>query len=299
MYCKQLKDRIINYYLKTQCSMNTIINIFQVSKTTVYRWLQNINTPTKQNTISKKSKFSIHSKLLIDIINSNCLLTLKEIKTKLNINIHQTTVWRWLKKLNYTMKKVRRITLTDKNTPEIKQQFKKNIKQLNPKDMLFLDEVGFQIEMYKSKGWSLKGLRCIYKGKIKGHKNITGVFTISTTNIVNYKLYKRGVNSDIFVSYLKDSNIKNKTLVMDNYRVHHTKDVKNVLKNNNISVLYTPPYSPELNPIEEMFSWFKRRLRLKTIVTEKQLHYEIEQLTKEINSNENNHLLKYYQHAYN
>lgn len=217
----------------------------------------------------------------------------------LNIKEHLSTIWRWITKLNFTMKKVRKITTTDKNTPQIKKQFKEKVKEANIKDVLFLDETGFQLQMHKTRGWSVKGQRCIYEGKIKGHKHITGVFTISTKKIVSYQLYNRGVNNDIFIKYLKDSNIKNKTLIMDNLRVHHTKDVKAVLNDNKVNVIFTPPYSPELNPIEEMFSWIKRKLRLKNIVTEKELKTELEQLTKEINSKKNTHLLKYYQHAYN
>ena len=46
-------------------------------------------------------------------------------------------------------------------------------------------------------------------------------------------------------------------VIMDNLSVHHAREVKDLLKQAGILVLYLPPYSPDLNPIEEMFSYVK------------------------------------------
>jgi transposase len=50
-------------------------------------------------------------------------------------------------------------------------------------------------------------------------------------------------------------------LVMDNLRVHHIKEVKERADKAEIKLLYLPPYSPELNPIEEAWSIIKRIFR--------------------------------------
>ncbi len=47
---------------------------------------------------------------------------------------------------------------------------------------------------------------------------------------------------------------------MDNVRFHKTKEVTEYIINNN-SVLYIPPYSPQFNPIEEVFSQLKSYLK--------------------------------------
>lgn len=46
-------------------------------------------------------------------------------------------------------------------------------------------------------------------------------------------------------------------LVMDNCRIHHNETLQDVLNENGIMLLYLPPYSPDLNPIEESFSTCK------------------------------------------
>ncbi|MCC8077649.1 MAG: transposase [Oscillospiraceae bacterium] len=48
---------------------------------------------------------------------------------------------------------------------------------------------------------------------------------------------------------------------MDNLRSHHLKEAEELLRQNDITLLYLPPYSPDLNPIEKMWSKMKSCLR--------------------------------------
>lgn len=50
-------------------------------------------------------------------------------------------------------------------------------------------------------------------------------------------------------------------VVMDNMRSHHTQAVKDLLEQAGVQYLYLPPYSPDLNPIEKMWSNLKAFLR--------------------------------------
>lgn len=50
-------------------------------------------------------------------------------------------------------------------------------------------------------------------------------------------------------------------VVMDNMRTHHSKAVKKVIDELKINVIYLPPYSPDFNPIENMWSKIKAILR--------------------------------------
>ena len=50
-------------------------------------------------------------------------------------------------------------------------------------------------------------------------------------------------------------------LIMDNCSVHHVNEVREVLQQAGILVLFLPPYSPDLNPLEEAFSYVKQYLR--------------------------------------
>lgn len=50
-------------------------------------------------------------------------------------------------------------------------------------------------------------------------------------------------------------------LVMDNCSIHHVQPVLDTVKQMGILVLFLPPYSPDMNPIEEMFSYIKYYLK--------------------------------------
>jgi len=44
---------------------------------------------------------------------------------------------------------------------------------------------------------------------------------------------------------------RNSVLVMDNASIHHTKRIQQMCNNAGVKLVYLPPYSPNLNPIEE------------------------------------------------
>ena len=50
-------------------------------------------------------------------------------------------------------------------------------------------------------------------------------------------------------------------IIMDNLTVHHTEEIEDIFRQVGILVLFLPPYCPDLNPAEEMFSYIKNYLR--------------------------------------
>ena len=86
-----------------------------------------------------------------------------------------------------------------------------------------------------------------------------------------YTTYSGGTTGDIFVDYLENHLIptleKGDIVIMDNMRSHHVKKVAEVLEKAGIELLYLPPYSPDFNPIEKMWSKIKSVLRNNAIET--------------------------------
>lgn len=54
---------------------------------------------------------------------------------------------------------------------------------------------------------------------------------------------------------------RDSVIIMDNMRSHHAKNVKLILEQSGFRYLYLPPYSPDLNPIEKLWSKVKAFLR--------------------------------------
>lgn len=73
------------------------------------------------------------------------------------------------------------------------------------------------------------------------------------------------MNGEIFVAYvtqfLAPTLSPGDIVIMDNLPAHKVKGVAEAIEARGASVRYLPPYSPDLNPIEQMFSKFKALLR--------------------------------------
>jgi transposase len=81
------------------------------------------------------------------------------------------------------------------------------------------------------------------------------------------------VNKDKFCDYLKDLRERigkrSAAIALDNLRVHHSKQVVEVARQLDFDLIFTPPYSPNLNSIEFVFSKVKnifRRLKTENVV---------------------------------
>ena len=119
---------------------------------------------------------------------------------------------------------------------------------------------------------------------------------ISRHRIVDWKLYSSGTTTEIMNEFVSNLNCKG-TIIMDNLRSHHSKIVKNTLHQKGLKALFTLPYSPELNPIEEVFSLFKRAVRNNFVTSLEQLKKIITETIFKINTTID--LNKFYHHAFN
>lgn len=78
-------------------------------------------------------------------------------------------------------------------------------------------------------------------------------------------------------------------LILDNYSTHRSKFIQEVAKILNITLIYLPPYSPHLNPIEQIWRILKRKLKQYKLESEEFLNNKIIQIYDEIINN--NHVI--------
>jgi transposase len=131
--------------------------------------------------------------------------------------------------------------------------------------MVFLDESGVNINMTRHYGRSLSSERAVDHTPLNTPQTTTILSSIRLSGEKAYTTYQGGTTGAQFVSYLEKTLIptlhKGDIVVMDNLRSHHIKKVTELLWQNHIECLYLPPYSPDLNPIEKMWSKMKSILR--------------------------------------
>ena len=82
---------------------------------------------------------------------------------------------------------------------------------------------------------------------------------------------------------------------MDNVSFHKSKRIKDLIEGSNNKILFIPPYSPDFNPIEEVFSELKSFI--KKHITPTTMNKDIHVLLKKF-SNKQINLEGYYKHAF-
>jgi transposase len=141
---------------------------------------------------------------------------------------------------------------------------------------VFLDESGAQTSMTRTRGRAPRGQRVVAKvpgGHWKivtmiGAVRISGPF--ATASIVG------ATDSDVFRTYVREVLTPQlrpgDVVVMDNLAPHKAAGVREAIAAIGAELRYLPPYSPDFNPIENMWSKVKGRLRSLATRTVESLH---------------------------
>lgn len=131
---------------------------------------------------------------------------------------------------------------------------------------MFLDETSAYLGLSRSYGRA-PTTRRVVDGAPKGKKERVSLLAAVTSRGLHGThslIHPQNVNKASFLSYLKTllPNLKaGSVLVLDNWRVHHGPDVRDLVAKYKCSLLYLPAYSPDFNPIELLFSKIKASIK--------------------------------------
>jgi transposase len=138
-----------------------------------------------------------------------------------------------------------------------------------------LDESTFKLEPYFIKGWFKVGSRPTKKYALNKSQKIH-VFGAISSKRRFVKLSER-INSKKFLAFVKrlKKNIRKLRIVIDNGKWHLTKEVLSFIEDEKIVMIRIPPYSPEVNPIEQYWKNNKGYLATKAYFDKKGLVREV------------------------
>lgn len=264
MYPKEMQIIVQNFYEKNNYSMREVANIFNISKSSIHRW---INVSNKK--VIKKINYEEKIKQIIKSeIKRDCFVTIKNlteiIKKKLNIKISQTGVYVHTIKNGFSFKKIaKRIYNNLENIKNRTKEFIKIVKKMKLSEIVCIDESGIFSNMCNNFGWSKKGTKIIKY--IKSHpKKYSLIMAISKEKIISNEIHEKNINGEIFYNYLKNKllpQLKGKYILMDNIAFHKSQKIQELIKNSSNKILFIPPYSPDFNPIENVFHIVKSKIR--------------------------------------
>jgi transposase len=137
--------------------------------------------------------------------------------------------------------------------------------RITPQRLVFIDETWVKTNMAPLRGWGPKG------GRLKGYapyghwKTLTFIAALRHDRIDAPWVIDGPINGELFLLYIE--HILAPTLspgdvvVLDNLGSHKGKAARAAVRARGAHLIFLPPYSPDLNPIEQVFSKLKHLMR--------------------------------------
>jgi transposase len=136
---------------------------------------------------------------------------------------------------------------------------------LDPRKLVFIDETGANTKMTRRYGRAPRGQRVV--GAVPhGHwKTTTFLAALRAGGLTCPLVVDGAMTGDLFVAYVKQQLVPalkaGDVVVLDNLACHKRAEVREAIEGAGGTLLYLPPYSPDLNPIEPAFAKLKALLR--------------------------------------
>ena len=187
-----------------------------------------------------------------------------------SIIVFPPTICRLLKRYGFTRKKVRQIAA--QRCYALRDAFMARCTLFIRDMFVWVDETGSDARDHVRKfGYAIRGMTPTSHRILARGKRVNAIAALSSTGVVVVDMVSGTVSGSEFFDFLRGTLIPNmmpfngsnprSVIIMDNCSVHHVAEVSHLLYQVGVLVLFLPPYSPDLNPAEEAFSFVKTYLK--------------------------------------
>ena len=130
---------------------------------------------------------------------------------------------------------------------------------------MFIDETWAKTNMTPLRGWCPRGERLKAKAPFGKWKTMTFIAALRCDRIDAPCLFDGPINGEAFLAYVTTFLVPTlragDIVILDNLGSHRGKLVRRAIRQAGARLLFLPKYSPDLNPIEQVFSKLKHLLR--------------------------------------
>jgi transposase len=179
-----------------------------------------------------------------------------------------------------------------------RQAWEEEVLPLNPNDLIFIDESGANLSMSSQYGRAEGGTRVKMPVPFDRGNTFSMIGAISTQKVEAAVYGEWATDSTIFLGFIETLLVPqlrpSHIVIMDNVKFHLQKAVKEAIEATGANVLFLPAYSPDLSPIEPMWSKIKSILRKLAPRTVKEFKKAVRFAFKQINKND---LINWYKHC--
>ena len=144
-------------------------------------------------------------------------------------------------------------------------QWKKYQGRLDPRRLVFIDETWAKTNMTPIRGWAPRGTKLVARAPFGKWRTLTFLAALRHDRIDAPCVLDGPINGDSFTAWVEQFLVPTlkpgDVVIMDNLGSHKGAAVRHAIRSAGARLLFLPPYSPDLNPIEQVFAKLKLLLR--------------------------------------
>lgn len=213
--------------------------------------------------------------------------------------IHITTMRRYRHILGYTRRKPAVWVIDTERT--LKQRIKWAVehKELNPTNWVFMDESTLCLRHTGDFIWIKRGTPTP-RHEIDNLKCAVNIWGIIWNNGSHFEFYEGSMTKEKYVAMLEKTllplqrKFRGRPILHDRHPAHTSRVVQQWVANQPLTLLYTPPHSPQFNAIEEVWAWVKHEVKKDHPQNEADLRAACERAWKAVPQQ---HIRNYISHA--
>ena len=297
---KEIRNIILSNFTSNVSEKELLEKDIRLSSSTVYR--QYAQLRSEKGTNNRKKGTGMKKEVNQDIIsllkkqlkkdNSQTIAEITKNMKAEGIKISRETVRKNIKKLGYESKvPIEGHILTVEQKEKRLNWCKKFKNKTDWDNVYFTDEKVFKCGSIRKRRWLMKDEKNITSLR-KYAKKVNAWGAIKKGVKISLKLFTQNMDKEYYVGILKEklSELKKHgdndwQLQFDNDPKHKSKLAIDFFKNKKIDFIDWPPYSPDLNPIENVWSMIAQELNGKNIQTQAGLFEEIEKAWEKLDQN--------------
>ena len=272
-YSEDLRERVVRV-VESGTSRNAAANQFDVSISFVVklmqRWKQRGTIKADKYGGWKKSKLAPHGDRIRALVMENCDITIDELCVLLaaeGIEAKALDAWR-LSSGSGAESQKKTAHAAEQERPDVaaaRATWRNEQPGLIAERLVFLDETWARTNMARRYGRAPRGERVVAAIPHGHWKTTTFIAALRHDRITAPCVFDGPINGASFLAWVQQALVPTLSagdiVIMDNLSSHKVAGVHEAIEAVGATPLYLPPYSPDLNPIEQVFAKLKAILR--------------------------------------
>jgi len=182
------------------------------------------------------------------------------------IKTHPRAVWVFVHAEGLSFKKT--LLAEEQTRPDVarkRARWKAHQGRIAPSRLMFIDETWVKTNMAPLRGWGTRGRRLKAYAPHGHWKTLTFIAALRCDRIDAPWVIDGPINGETFLLYIEKilapTLSPGDVVVLDNLRSHKGKAARAIVRAKGAHLIFLPPYSPDLNPIEQVFAKLKHLVR--------------------------------------